>query len=201
TKKDTAEMSGVPAVSRWFSYSSALDDINLAVIVAVIAVRVVQVPVNEVINVVAVRHRLVTAARAMPVVLVVLSAVVVRCAARRLGGAHRYCMLLDAALAVVVQVAVVQVVNVALVLDARVPATWAVLMVVVRVQISHFLPPLSVLPFSSLALLPVHRHVPARSRSNRQRADPPGSRRGASPAAAGRPAPLCAKCAAGSRLS
>src|SRR5262249_17598220 len=77
TKKDTAEMSGVPAVSRWFSYPSALDDINLAVIVAVIAVRVVQVPVNEVINVVAVRHRLVTAARAMPVVLVVLSAVVV----------------------------------------------------------------------------------------------------------------------------
>jgi len=102
-------------------------------IVAVIAVRVVQVPVNEVINVVAVRHRLVTAPRAVPVVLVMLSAIVVRCAVRRVGGAYRHRVLLDAALAVVVQVAVVQVVNVALVLDAGVPATRAVLMVVILV--------------------------------------------------------------------
>ena len=57
--------------------------LHLAVVVAVVAVRVVQVAVHQVIDVVAVRHRLVAAARAVAVALVVLAAVVAAACSRR----------------------------------------------------------------------------------------------------------------------
>src|SRR5262245_31942573 len=59
--------------------------LDRAVVVAVIAVRVVQVAADEVVGVVAVRHRLVAATRAMPMALVVLAAVVARGAGSRVG--------------------------------------------------------------------------------------------------------------------
>ena len=53
-------------------------DVDGPVVVAVVAVRMVQMPVHEIIHVVAVRHRLVPAARAVHVGSVVPVAVVCR---------------------------------------------------------------------------------------------------------------------------
>jgi hypothetical protein len=102
-------------------------ELNLAVIVAVVAVGMVQMPVHQVIDVVAVRHRFVAAVRAMLVGLVVLAAGVLGCARGRVGAADRQLVLLDAPLAHVVQVAVVQVVNMVAVLYGRVTAIESVL--------------------------------------------------------------------------
>jgi hypothetical protein len=92
---------------------------------------VVQVPVNQVIDVVTVRHRFVPAARPVPVSILVFAAVMLRGAAARIGGADIHSVFLDAAGAVVVQMAVVQVIDMTVMLDADVAATWAVLMRVV----------------------------------------------------------------------
>jgi hypothetical protein len=53
------------------------------VIVTVIAVQMVQVAINEIIDMVAVRHRLVAAIRAVPVSTLVTAAIMVGCAALR----------------------------------------------------------------------------------------------------------------------
>jgi hypothetical protein len=110
------------------------------VVVAVVAVGVVQVPVHQVIDVVAVRHRLVAAAGAVAVVLRVLAAVVGGGAARGVVGADRQGVFLHPAGAGVVKVPVVQVIDVALVVNAGVPAPGPVLVVVarvVRVAVAH----------------------------------------------------------------
>ena len=93
----------------------------------------VQVAIDKVIDVIAVRHRLVPAAGAMSVVVCVLAAVVLRRAAGRIGCVHSQRMLLNAVRRMMVEMAVVQVIDVAIVLDARVPATRAVLMVMIAV--------------------------------------------------------------------
>jgi hypothetical protein len=107
------------------------------VVVAVVAVRVVQVAADEVIGVVAVGHGLVAAAGAVLVGLVVAVAGVGRRAGGRVGGADRQAVLLDAAAVGVVQVAVVQVIDVVFVLDGGVAAAGAVLVVVVFVRLRH----------------------------------------------------------------
>ena len=99
-------------------------------VVAVVAVRVVQVVVHQVVHVVAVRHRFVAAARPMSVPLLVPAASVVGRAIRRVRGADRQGVFLNLAAALVVQVAVVQVVRVVAVPQCRVAAAWPVLMVV-----------------------------------------------------------------------
>src|SRR6516164_254630 len=103
-----------------------------AMIVAVVAVRMVQVAVHEVINVVSVRHGFVAAARTMLVPLLMLAASVIGSAVRGIRAGDRQLMLLDAALGPVVQMAVVEVIDVALVLDGGVAAIQAV---VVRVSL------------------------------------------------------------------
>jgi hypothetical protein len=87
---------------------SRLRHLNLAVVVAVVAVGVVQMPLDQVIDVVAVRHRLVAAARPVLVLLVVPAAVVARRAGRRVGRADFQAVLLDGAGGHVVQVATVR---------------------------------------------------------------------------------------------
>ena len=109
------------------------DQFDRAVVVAVVAVRVVQVPIDEVIDVVAMWHRFVTAAGAMDVSCFVAAAVVVGRAGVRVGGADSDAVFIDVAAVRVVQVAVVQVVNVAVVLDGGVAAARAVLVRVVGV--------------------------------------------------------------------
>src|SRR5947209_3035130 len=66
----------------------ALHHLDLAVIVAVIAVRMVQVTLDEVVRVIAVRDRFVAAAGAVRVVLGVGAAVVLRRAAGRIRAAE-----------------------------------------------------------------------------------------------------------------
>jgi hypothetical protein len=120
-----------------------LDQLNLPVIVAVIAVRVVKVAVHQVIDVVAVRHRFMAAAGAVPMSLVVLAAIMVGSALGGISAADRQRVFLDFVAFVVVQVPIVQVVGVALVADGLVAAVGPVLMVVAFVvgrHVSH-LPP------------------------------------------------------------
>jgi hypothetical protein len=90
-------------------------------------------PVNQVVGVIAVRDRFMSATRPVFVLLVVLAAIVPWRAVCRIHGAHLDLVLLDAALAHVVQVAVVQVIGVLGVLDGLVAAIGAMLVGVVLV--------------------------------------------------------------------
>jgi hypothetical protein len=81
--------------------------VHLAVVVAVVAVDVVQMAVHQVVHVVAVRDRLMATARAVPVPFGVPAAIVGRGAARRVRAGDRQVVLLDAVRRHVVQVAVV----------------------------------------------------------------------------------------------
>jgi hypothetical protein len=101
------------------------------VVVAVIAVRMVQAAVDQIIEVVAVRH-LLMAATFMLAVAGSRGAVV---GVRR---AHRQGVLAVVAVVRVVQMAVVQVIDVAVVLEARVPAVFTVgVLVVVVDMVAH----------------------------------------------------------------
>jgi hypothetical protein len=111
--------------------------VDLAVVVAVVTVRVMQVAVHQVIDVIAVRHRLMAAAGAMLMRRVVGAAGVLRRAGAGVGAADFQLVVLDTGLAVVVQVAVVQVIDVVAVLDRRVAAIRAVLVVVFLVVGGH----------------------------------------------------------------
>jgi len=88
------------------------------VIVAVVAVRMVQVALDEVVHVVAVRHSFVAAARAVLVVGGMGLAVVVRSACVGILRAHFDRMLVIVALVGVMEVAVVQIVGVTVVFDS-----------------------------------------------------------------------------------
>ena len=89
--------------------------------------------IDEVIDVVAMRHRFVAAAGAMDVSGFVAVAVMIWGAGVRVGGADGDAVFIDVVAVRVVQVAVVQVVNVAVVLDGGVAAARAVLVRVVGV--------------------------------------------------------------------
>jgi hypothetical protein len=66
-----------------------------AVVVAMTAVFVVKVPLHDVVAVVAMRDRLVPAARAMTMGLFVAATLMIRRTSRRIRGAHRDRVLLD----------------------------------------------------------------------------------------------------------
>ena len=98
------------------------DDFYRAVVVAMVAVLVVQAAVDDVVHMVAVRHGFVAAAFAMDVA----SAGIDRMAAVRIGGVYFEAVLVVMAFVGVVQVAVVQVVDMVAVLDGGVAAAFAV---------------------------------------------------------------------------
>ena len=102
-------------------------------VVAVVAVRVVQMTINEVVRVVAMRYGFVSAAGAVYMSRFVAVAVMIWGADVRVGGADGDAVFIDVVAVRVVQVAVVQVVNVAVVLDGGVAAARAVLVRVVGV--------------------------------------------------------------------
>jgi hypothetical protein len=102
-------------------------------VVAVIAVRMVQVPGNMIIDVVAVWHRFMAATRAMGVVRFVTAAAMTRGAAIRIAAGYADHMLVDMAFVRMVKMAVMQVVDVIAVAHGRVPATGPMLMSVMRV--------------------------------------------------------------------
>jgi hypothetical protein len=101
-----------------------------AVIVAMIAVGMMQVPLDQKVDVVAMRDGLVPAAGA-----VLVAALDVRRAAGRIRRADRDRMLVDVIAVHVMQVAVVQIVDMTLVADRRVPAARAMLVRVVGVML------------------------------------------------------------------
>lgn len=106
-------------------------------VVAVVAVGVVQVAGHQVIGVVAVRHGFMTAARSVLVPLLVLAAVVRRRAARGVGCVDGELVLLDLVAVDVMEVAVVEVIDVAIVPDAGVATVGPVPMLVSRVCARH----------------------------------------------------------------
>jgi hypothetical protein len=96
-----------------------------------------QVAVHQVIGMIAVRDGLVTASGAVLMALFVAATVVLGRAARGVGGIDGQDMLLNLAALVVVQVAVVQVIDVVFVLNGCVAAAGAVLMRMVVVMARH----------------------------------------------------------------
>lgn len=122
----------------------ASDQGDPAVVVAVRAVRVVEVAVDQVVHVVAVRHGFVAAARPVPVAAVVGAAGVVGRAVGRVRAPDGEDVLVDVVAVGVVQAAVVEVVHMAVVPDGRVAAGGAVPVVVPGVRVAgHRVPPVA----------------------------------------------------------
>jgi hypothetical protein len=103
------------------------DHLDRAVVVAVVAMRVVKVAADEVVDVIAVRNRLVSAVRSVLMVGVVLGAVVIGRAVAGVRFADGERVALDAPRVMVVQLAVVEMVDVIVVADGGVAAARAVL--------------------------------------------------------------------------
>lgn len=103
-------------------------------VVAVIAVRVVQAAIDEVVGVIAVRHRLVTAIRAVTVGAVMTVREAGR-AFRGVAAAYGDPVLIDVVLVRVVQAAVMKEVRVSLVAYGRVPAARSMLVGVAVVDL------------------------------------------------------------------
>jgi hypothetical protein len=104
------------------------------VVVAVIAVRMVQVTVDEIIDVVPMRYGFVTARRAVDVARVMAATIVIRCTLVGILRIDRERMLVDMIAVHMMQMTVVQIVDVIVVLDCRMPTVRTVLMVVVGVM-------------------------------------------------------------------
>ena len=100
-------------------------------IITVIRVRVVEASVDEVIGVLTVRHSLVAAVRAMDVLTAIVLAVAV--VGKLLIDRER--VLIDVIAVRLVQVAVVNEVDVAIVDDRRVATAWAMDVVVIFVRV------------------------------------------------------------------
>jgi hypothetical protein len=103
---------------------SALD--HLAVIVAVTAVAMMEVPVDQIVGMVAVRNLFVTASVGVLVGRLVAGTGVLRRTVGRVRSRHWQHVLVDMALVNVMQMALVQVVFVALVLDGGMAAVGPV---------------------------------------------------------------------------
>jgi hypothetical protein len=146
------QMASVPGPSS-FGFGQRLRFGDLPVVVAVVAVRMVQVAIDQVIDVVAVRHRFVAATRPVLVAPRVSAALMLGSALRRILGAHRHGVLLDGAgLRGMVQVAVVQIIDVAVMLYGGVAAVRAVLVGVAGMIRRHVQTPSSVSPGARTAL-------------------------------------------------
>ncbi len=102
-------------------------------VVAVVAVRMVQASIDEVVGVVAVRDWVMSTARPVNMTAVVTrGGVGVICGVIGVNGEN---MLIDVALVRVVQMAVVEVVDVPVVLNGGVPAVWSVDVGVIGVDV------------------------------------------------------------------
>jgi hypothetical protein len=96
------------------------------VIVAMVAMRVMQAPADEIIDMVAMRHRLVAAVGPVTVRSIVTRGVVLGIAAIRIRVAHGDRMLLRPAALAMLKMAVVEVIDVAFMLDGEMAAVRAV---------------------------------------------------------------------------
>lgn len=103
-------------------------------IVAVATVRVMQVSIDEVVDMVAVRHRRMTTGRAVHVISRVSAAAMPRRAARRIRCVNGDRALVDVIAVHCVKVSIVKVVDMTVVLDRDVSAVRAVDVFVVRMR-------------------------------------------------------------------
>jgi hypothetical protein len=99
-----------------------------AVVVAVIPVRVVQVPIMQVVDMITVRHGLVAARWAMCVSRLVTRAAMRRSALHRICAAHVNDVLIHVIAVWMVQMPIMQIVDMITVTDSGMPAGWTVLM-------------------------------------------------------------------------
>jgi hypothetical protein len=99
-----------------------------------VAVRVVQVAVNQIIDMIAVRHRLMSTARPMNVLFTMSCASMQRGAPDGVVGWNLDHMLIDMPIVHVVQATIVQVVDMACVADTCMPAARPVNVVVIGVR-------------------------------------------------------------------
>jgi pseudouridine-5'-phosphate glycosidase len=103
-------------------------------IVAVTAVRVVQMAIHQIIDVIAMRHGFVATTRAMNVAKVMGSAIVLRGAVGGVDRGQAYGVFIDVSLMQVVQMTVVKIVDVIVVLDGGMTAAFLMLMRMFRVS-------------------------------------------------------------------
>jgi hypothetical protein len=108
--------------------------LHRTVVVTVVAVRVVQVSVHQVIGMVSVRHAFVAAAGTVLVRLGVPAAIMGGGTARRVGRVHLKPMFFHPGLGLMMHVAVVQVIDMAFVLDTGVAAAGRMLVGVTGVR-------------------------------------------------------------------
>lgn len=108
---------------------TALGQRERAVIVAMTFVRVMQASVDEIVNMLAMRNRLVSAARSMRVA----GAADLRSATHGIRFADRYDMLINVIVMHMVQVAFMEIVDVIVVPDGRVATARPVMMIVISV--------------------------------------------------------------------
>jgi hypothetical protein len=122
----------LPAIVRSAS-PTGLRRLQRTVIVAMIPVGVVQVAVDQIVDMIAVWHRLVPASRTVRVCAVMAAALVTGRAPVRIGRRHLDRVLIHVILVHVVQMAVVEVVDVIAMANGSMPAPRAVLVRVVGV--------------------------------------------------------------------
>jgi len=96
------------------------------VIVTMRSVWMVQVPLHQVVHVISVRHGLMSAVGPMDVIGLVRSAVVARCASILVASACLHLVFINVVSVNMVQMAVMEIIGVAVVLDGRVATIGAV---------------------------------------------------------------------------
>ena len=107
-------------------------------IITMVAVRMVQMPIDEVVDVIPVRNGFVSAARSVNVSGIVTTAGIPRSTGFGIGITDRQRVLFDfSTFGLMMQVSIVQIIDVPVVLDCGVTATGTMLMIVVLVDVCH----------------------------------------------------------------
>jgi hypothetical protein len=94
-------------------------------VVTMVAMGMMQVSIDQIVGMVPVRYRFMTAARAVAMRRIMTATAVVRCAAIGIRGAYLDDMLVDVTIMRMMQMAIVQVIGVSLMPNRDVPATWS----------------------------------------------------------------------------
>jgi hypothetical protein len=111
-------------------------DLQWAVIIAMAAMRMMQMAFYQVVGMVAVRHPFMAAIRTMNVPFIVAGAVMVSRASVGVRCVHFEHVLIDMIAVHVVQVPVMQVIDVPVMADRLMPAVWSVLVSVVSMRLA-----------------------------------------------------------------
>jgi hypothetical protein len=115
-------------------HSLARDNIQGAVVVAVVTMGVMQMTIDQIVRVVAVRDSLVATARPMTVRSVVSTATMIGRTTVGIRSAYRKCVLVHMILVWMMQMSIMQIVDVAIVTNSDVAAAGSVLMSVIGVN-------------------------------------------------------------------